>query len=173
MAAILVLFQTFFTIGLFGFGGGYAILPLIQRQTVDVHGWMSLREFADILAVAQMTPGPVAINTATYVGYRVAGFWGASVATTGVVLAPALVVVMVSRVATRYLHSGWVQGAFNGLRPALIALILYSAYSVALVSFERWVVVAIAAVALIGANVLRFSPLWYIVAAAAVGGVFL
>ena len=81
-----LLFKTFFLIGAFSFGGGYAMLPLIQKEVVTKHAWLTLQQFTDILAVAEMTPGPVAINTATYVGYQTAGFLGSVCATLGVVL---------------------------------------------------------------------------------------
>ena len=83
---ILKLFLTFLKIGAFSFGGGYAMLPLIEKEIIEVHGWLTTKEFIDILAVVEMTPGPIAINSATFLGYKVAGFWGSVVATIGVVL---------------------------------------------------------------------------------------
>ena len=88
----LALFISFFKIGLFGFGGGLAILSLIQME-VESHGWMSQQEFVDIVAVSQVTPGPIGINCATYVGYTTAGFWGSVLATTAIVL-PSLIIML-------------------------------------------------------------------------------
>ena len=86
MMLLLKLFWSFLQIGLFTFGGGYAMLPLIQREIIDVNGWLTMEQFLDIVAVAEMTPGPIAINSATFVGYRVAGVLGSFAATFGVVL---------------------------------------------------------------------------------------
>lgn len=83
---LLQLLFSFFKVGLFGFGGGYAILPLIQREIVSLHNWLTMDQFIDIVAISQVTPGPVAINAATFVGYKVAGLVGSLIATTGVVL---------------------------------------------------------------------------------------
>jgi hypothetical protein len=88
----LELFGVFFKIGLFGFGGGYAMIPLLEGE-ISAHGWLPVREFADIVAISQMTPGPIMVNAATYIGYRVAGFLGSAIATFGVSL-PSLVLVM-------------------------------------------------------------------------------
>ena len=83
---ILKLFLTFLKIGAFTFGGGYAMIPIIQRETVEKHGWVNDDEILEMLAISESTPGPIAINSATFVGYRVAGFWGSLAATCGVVL---------------------------------------------------------------------------------------
>ena len=82
----LQLFWSFFQIGLFSFGGGYAALPLIQTQVVDLHHWLSMSEFMDLITISQMTPGPIAINSATFVGIQIAGPWGAVVSTLGCIL---------------------------------------------------------------------------------------
>ena len=85
----LQLFLSFLQIGLFSFGGGYAAIPLIQGQIVDQHGWLSMAEFTDLITISQMTPGPIAINSATFVGIKIAGLPGAAVATLGCILPPA------------------------------------------------------------------------------------
>ena len=84
---LIYLFLTFFQIGLFSIGGGYAIIPLIQEQVVQIHGWITQKTFADIITISQMTPGPLAVNTSTFVGLQVAGIWGAVLATIGCILA--------------------------------------------------------------------------------------
>ena len=103
----LALFISFFKIGLFGFGGGLAILSLIQME-VESHGWMSQQEFVDIVAVSQVTPGPIGINCATYVGYTTAGFWGSVLATTAIVL-PSLIIML--SICRAYF---WLKNKFQG-----------------------------------------------------------
>lgn len=118
------IFWSFFQIGLFSFGGGYASMPLIQNQIVDIHGWLSMKEFADVITVSQMTPGPIAINSATFVGIRVAGIWGAIAATVGCILPSCIIAMVLSALYYRYRENSMVQGILKGLRPAVIALIL-------------------------------------------------
>ena len=116
------LFSTFFTIGAFTFGGGYAMLPLI-RQAVAARGWLTAEELLDFIAVSESTPGPFAVNIATYVGVRTAGLAGALCATLGVVLPSFLVILLVARAVDRFRKSRWVEGCLSGLRPAVVGLI--------------------------------------------------
>ncbi len=117
------LIWSFFKIGLFSIGGGYAAMPLIEQEVVDLHGWLTMREFADIMTIAEMTPGPIAINSATFVGIRVAGVAGAVVATVGCVLPSCAIVMALAYVYYRYRGLGVVKGVLSGLRPAVIAMI--------------------------------------------------
>ena len=123
MTALLELFWSFFQVGLFSFGGGYAAMPLIQQQVVDGHGWLNMTEFADIITISQMTPGPIAINSATFVGMRIAGVAGALVATLGCVLPSCVVALLLARLYLKYRQLDLIHGALTGLRPAVIALI--------------------------------------------------
>jgi chromate transporter len=123
MAVFVKLFFTFFKIGAFTFGGGYAMLPLIQVEVIDTHGWLALNEFIEVIAIAEMTPGPVAINAATFIGYRTAGFFGALVATLGVVLPSFLIILIIVRLFTGLTKSPWTKGIFTGIKPAVIGLI--------------------------------------------------
>ena len=123
MTALLELFWSFFQVGLFSFGGGYAAMPLIQQQVVDGHGWLNMTEFADIITISQMTPGPIAINSATFVGMRIAGIPGALVATLGCVLPSCAVSLLLARLYLKYRQLYLIHGALTGLRPAVIALI--------------------------------------------------
>ncbi len=123
MSAYLELLWSFFQIGLFSIGGGYAAMPLIQAQVVDQHGWLSLSEFADIITISQMTPGPVAINSATFVGMRILGLPGAIVATLGCILPSCVIVTALAYFYFRYRNVSVVQGILGGLRPAVVALI--------------------------------------------------
>jgi chromate transporter len=117
------LYYTFLKIGLFSIGGGYVMLPLIQKEVIEGRGWLTLAEFLDILAVAEMTPGPIAINAATFIGYQTGGFWGAAFATAGVVTPSIILMILAAMFLKHFYRNHWVQGAFTGLRPATIALI--------------------------------------------------
>ena len=118
------LFFTFFKIGAFTFGGGYAMIPLIQRETVEKRKWISDADILDIIAIAESTPGPIAVNAATFVGYRVLGAAGAFCATFGVVLPSFLIILAVSRVLDAFESSRTVRYAFAGIRAGVLALIV-------------------------------------------------
>jgi chromate transporter len=98
----LKLFWAFFQIGLFSIGGGYAAMPLIQNQVVDTYGWLNMSEFADIITISQMTPGPISINSATFVGTRIAGIWGAIIATLGCILPSCAIVLLLAILYRKY-----------------------------------------------------------------------
>ena len=117
------LFWSFFQIGLFSIGGGYAAMPLIQQQVVDLHSWLTMQQFADIMTIAEMTPGPIAINSATFVGIRVAGFPGAIVATLGCIFPSCIIVLALAFVYYRFRNFTIVQGILAGLRPAVVSMI--------------------------------------------------
>ena len=119
----LELFWSFFQIGLFSIGGGYAAMPLIQHQVVDVQPWLTMVQFADIITIAEMTPGPIAINAATFVGIQVAGLPGAVIATLGCVFPSCVIVMTLAFVYYRFRELNLVQGVLAGLRPAVIAMI--------------------------------------------------
>ena len=117
------LFWSFFQIGLFSIGGGYAAMPLIQNQVVDIHHWLTMTEFADIMTIAEMTPGPIAINSATFVGIQVGGILGAVIATLGCVFPSSIIVMVLANIYYRFRKLDMVQGVLGGLRPAVIAMI--------------------------------------------------
>lgn len=117
------LFWSFFQIGLFSIGGGYAAMPLIQNQVVDIHPWLTMTQFADIMTIAEMTPGPIAINSATFVGIQVAGLPGAVVATAGCVFPSCVIVMTLAFVYYRFWRLKAVQGVLGALRPAVISMI--------------------------------------------------
>ncbi len=173
MILLLQLFLSFLKIGVFSFGGGYAMLPLIQEEIVTAHGWITQANFVDIIAVAQITPGPVAVNSATFVGYHVAGVSGALIATLAVVSGPLVLVTVVVHLADRFSKSYLVQGALTGLRPALIALIAYSAVSIAKTAFDDIPTVLVGVGAFLLLVVTRVHPLIVLAATALIGGLFL
>lgn len=119
---LLDLLWTFFKIGLFGFGGGYAMIPLIQKAITE-HAWLSAQEFADIVAVSQMTPGPIGVNAATFIGMRTASLAGAIVATVGLALPSLIIVSIVAHMVRRFQESSLLQATLRGIRPAAIGLI--------------------------------------------------
>lgn len=116
------LFWTFFKIGLFSFGGGYVMIPIIQNE-IEAHGWIAAREFADIIAISQMTPGPIAVNAATYVGVKTAGFWGAAAATLGIALPSFLIIIIIANFMMKFKESQVVGAVLKGIRPVTIGLI--------------------------------------------------
>ena len=120
---LLELFWSFFQIGCFSIGGGYAAMPLIQEQVVDLHPWLTGQQFADIVTIAEMTPGPIAVNSATFVGIQVAGLPGALAATAGCVLPSCVIVMTLAYVYYRFRGLNIVQGVLAGLRPAVVAMI--------------------------------------------------
>ena len=128
------LFWSFFQIGLFSIGGGYAAMPLIQHQVVDVHAWLTMTQFADIIAIAEMTPGPIAINAATFVGIRIAGFPGVIAATLGCILPSSAIVMCLGFLYYRFRKQDMVQGILGGLRSAVIAMIASAAVSLLLLA---------------------------------------
>lgn len=130
------LFYSFFKIGLFSFGGGYAMLTLIQQEIVR-HGWMTVEQFVDIIAVAEMTPGPIAVNSATFVGYQTAGLAGGAVATLGVALPSILIILSISGLYIRFQHRQASKRIFYGMRPAVTGLIAAAALLVARTAFFR------------------------------------
>lgn len=119
----LQLFISYLKIGFFGFGGGYAMLSLIQNEVVVQNAWMTNAEFTDIVALSQMTPGPIAINSATYVGYTVAGFWGSVVATVSVCLPALTLMILITRFFLLLRDNRYVKGLIAGMRPVVIGMI--------------------------------------------------
>lgn len=130
MNIYLQLFISFVQIGALSFGGGYAAMPLIQQQVVTLHGWLSPAEFTDLITISQMTPGPIAINSATFVGTRIAGFGGAVAATVGCVLPSCLLVSLLAWAYLRYRNLTLIQQVLTALRPAVIAMIASAGVSI-------------------------------------------
>ena len=126
---IMPLFLTFLKIGAFTFGGGYAMIPLIQREVSEKKKWISGQDILDVVSIAESTPGPIAVNAATFVGLKVAGFWGAFFATLGVVLPSFIVVSVLSFVLDRVQDLKVVKWAFEGVRVGVLALIMRAAIS--------------------------------------------
>lgn len=126
----LQLFLSFLQIGMFSFGGGYAAMPLIQEQVVNQHGWLSLGEFTDLVTISQMTPGPIAVNSATFVGIKIAGLPGALAATLGCILPSCVIVTGLAYVYLRYRKLSVLQSVLDSLRPAVVAMIASAGISI-------------------------------------------
>ncbi len=175
----LQLFWTFFIIGMFTIGGGYAMLSLIQAQVVTVHGWMDEGTFADIVAISQMTPGPIGINCATYVGYDALASAGASefvcilgsaTATFAVVLPSFIIVLALCKMYTKFADNHIFTGMMNGLKPAVVGLI--GAAAVILITpenFPDWKSWLIFAVAFIASMTGKLNPILAIIAGGVAG----
>ena len=117
------LFWSFVQVGAFCVGGGYASMPLIQEKVIERHGWLTLQQFIDIFTISQMTPGPIGINAATFVGTKVAGVPGAIAATAGFIFPSIIIVLILAKLFFKYGDIGPIRGILNGLRPAVVALI--------------------------------------------------
>lgn len=124
---LLKLFFTFFKIGLFSFGGGYAMLPLIKQEVVDINGWMTAESFANIIGISQVTPGPLAINTATYVGYKTAGIIGSTCATLGVIFPSVIIIFIISSILTKHGNNKYADGILKYIRLCAVGLIAAAA----------------------------------------------
>lgn len=169
MNIILQLFLAFFKIGAFSFGGGYAMLPLIEREIVKRHNWISYREFTDIIGISQMTPGPIAINSATFVGYKVGGILGSAVASIGVVTMSFILVSIATHYIMKFKESKVIKSAFMGMKPALIALILSAFISLAKESYMDIKSIIIGILTLIMLLSKKVHPIMVIVIAAMLG----
>lgn len=198
MLIYLQLFYTFFQIGLFGFGGGYGMLSLIQREVVFNHGWMTSSDFTDIVAISQMTPGPIGINSATYAGYTALQNTGANeflcilgsiTATFSVVLPSLILMLAISRYFMKYANHPNVRSVFNGLRPAVVGLL--AAATLMLMNAENFgnpfptfggdckdtfqfgVSCALFLITFAVTKFFKFSPIKMIVIAGVIGGILL
>ncbi|MDK2854971.1 MAG: chromate transporter [Bacillota bacterium] len=166
---VLNLFLTFFKIGLFSFGGGYAMIPLIQREIVTLHRWLTMSQFIDVIAISQVTPGPIAINAATFVGYKVAGVWGSAAATAGVVMPSVLVSLGLTWAFLRYRSLAVVKAMFTGIRPAVVALIVAATLSILPSSITNFAGLLIALLAFLAIRYFKLDPILALVLAAAIG----
>lgn len=132
---LFALFISFFKVGLFSIGGGYASLPLIQEEVIQVHQWIDFTQFTDLITISQMTPGPIAINTATFVGNVIEGVPGSIIATLGCVFPSVIIVLCLAKIYFRYRDVSFMKGILNGLRPAVAALIGSAGLSIVITAF--------------------------------------
>ncbi|MDD5132473.1 MAG: chromate transporter [bacterium] len=168
------LFISFFKIGIFSFGGGYATIPLIEKEIIATHHWLTLPQFCQVVAVAGMTPGPVGINCATFVGYRIGGVIGSTIATIAVVLPSIIIVSLLYYIFKKYLAKGEeaVKVFFSAMAPVVLSLVLTAAISIAMEGIKdpRSIFIAIAAFILSIATKLNIL---FILAGAGLAGLIL
>ncbi len=185
------LFYTFFIIGLFGFGGGYGMLSLIQTETVIHHQWLSSAEFTNIVAISQMTPGPIGINSATYCGYTAvhnAGYdgiiamAGSATATFALVLPSLILMILISKLLMKYMNTPVVQSIFTGLRPVVVGLLAAATLllcnednfgSPVTTPWQFWISILLFAATFYGTKILKINPIRMICYAAVAGLVLL
>lgn len=167
---LIQLFTTFFKIGLFSFGGGFAMIPLIQREVIERHKWINHKDFVDMLVLAQSTPGPIAVNTAVFVGYKVAGVGGAILTTLGTVLPSFIVILLLALFFAEVRDNRYVDAAFRAMRPAVVALIV--APLMGLVKGMKWYLAAISAAVAMAVWYFGISPMHLICIGVVVGVVY-
>lgn len=163
------LFLSFLQIGLFSFGGGYAAMPLIQEQVVIQHDWLTMKEFTDLITISQMTPGPIAVNAATFVGSKIAGIFGSVVATCGCIFPSCIIVTAIAWLYLRYKKMEILQRVLESLRPAVVALIASAGIAILQTAFwqdgrvrlgdTKWYMVAIFGVCLILLRKTKMTPI--------------
>lgn len=161
------LFTSFLKIGAFTFGGGFAMIPLIEREMIDRRGWIERNDFLELLTLAQSAPGPIALNAAVFVGYKIAGLRGALSAVAGVVLPSFVIILLIAMYFTGVRENRYVDAAFKGMRPAVVALIAAPIFGLA--RGMGWWKITLAIAAAIVVWLLGVSPVWFILAGAVVG----
>lgn len=166
----LQLFLSFLQVGMFSFGGGYAALPLIQGQVVTTHGWLSMSEFTDLITISQMTPGPIAVNSATFVGEKIAGVPGAICATAGCILPSCIIVTVIAKIYLKWRNMELFQGVLGSLRPAVVAMIASAGISILvtalwgneIISFAgiKWSLAVIFVICIFLIQKVKMNPVW-------------
>ena len=162
-------FAAFFKIGAFTFGGGYAMIPLIQKEAVENHGWVTDDDILEIIAIAESTPGPIAINSATFVGYRAGGVLGSACATFGVVLPSFVVILAISYILRGFQDIPAVQYAFNGIRAGVLALLFKALWGMYKKSPKGWAAYVVMAAAFVLTAFLNVHVLLVIIGCAVFG----
>ena len=169
MKTLIDLFFTFCRIGGLTFGGGYAMLPIIQKEIVEEKKWATEEEVLDYYAVGQCTPGIIAVNTATFIGYKVHGIIGAIVATLGVVFHSLIIITIIAALLKNFANYSIVQHAFSGIRVVVIALIVSAILKLAKTSIKNSTTLIIAIIAFILVAFVNLSPIYIVIAAACIG----
>ena len=169
MKELLELFLTFAKVGVMTFGGGMAMLPILQREVVENKGWATDEELTDYFAIGQCTPGIIAVNTATFVGQKQKGIWGGIVATLGIVFPSLIIITLLAGLITSFSHVVWVQKAFAGVQVCVCVLIFNAVVKLLKKSVVDKRTAAIFLVVLAGGVLLNLSPAWFVVAAAVAG----
>ncbi len=169
MKILLELFWTFFKIGSITIGGGYVMLPMIQKEIVQTKKWASDEEVIDYYAIGQSTPGIIAVNTATFIGYKLKKIPGAVAATLGMVC-PSLIIILTIAIAFEHFEEiALVQSAFRGIRIAVIAVLIHAVYKMGKKTVKDWIGIIFAATAFVVVAFAKISPIWVILISAALG----
>ena len=163
------LFCIFFKIGAFTFGGGYAMIPLIQKEVVENNKWITDEDILDIIAIAESTPGPIAINSATFVGFKIAGFWGAAASTFGVVLPSFVIISLISYILDKFQEVKAVKYAFFGIRAGVLALLLKALWTMYSKCPKGPLAYILMAASFVVAAFVDISVLWIILGCAVTG----
>ena len=169
MKQLWILFWTFAKMGVMTFGGGMAMLPILQREVVENKGWATEEELTDYYAIGQCTPGIIAVNTATFIGQKCGGVAGGILATLGVVFPSLLIISVLAGLITNFAHLGWVKNAFAGIQVCVCVLIFNAVVKLLKKSVVDKRTAAIFLVVLAGGVFLNLSPVWFVVAAALAG----
>ena len=165
---LIKLYTTFFKIGLFTFGGGYAMLPLIKEEMIS-HGWLTVNQFMDIVAVSQMTPGAIAINNATFIGFKLAGIAGVLATTLGVISPSLIIVLIIASVFDKFADNNLVQRAWGGIRPAVVGLILAAVFSLGQKAIQGTKEIIIGVIVLFLLIKIKLHPIIIIILAGVLG----
>ncbi len=163
------LFRSWFKIGLFTFGGGYAMLPMIEKEIIDKKGWVKQEEIIDIFAMAQSIPGALAINSAIFVGHQLAGFFGAIAAAIGVVLPSLLIILLIAIYFMTLMNNRWVMATFTGIRAAIAGLVSAAALRIARSSCRSAVAIILAAISVVINSFTEIHSVWIIILGAISG----
>lgn len=169
---ILQVFISFFKIGSIAFGGGYAMLPIIMSEVVGNRGWLSQQEFLNIVSISQVTPGPIAINSATYVGYKVSGILGSTAATIGVVSFSIFITTLLSTKLMQHRESPKLQMVFKTLNPMVLALIVSAGIGTAKYVRMEWGSLVIVAISIVWLSFVKGKSHWLMIACGALGFIF-
>ncbi len=164
-----LLFRTFAKVGVMTFGGGYAMLPILQREVIANKGWASEEELMDYFAIGQCTPGVIAVNTATFIGQKLRGLWGGIAATLGVVFPSVIIISILAGLIRSFSHLTWVQNAFSGIQVCVCVLIFNAVVKLLKKSVIDKRTAGIFLAVLAGGVLLNISPAWFVVAGAAAG----
>ncbi len=169
---LLKLFISFLKIGAFSFGGGYAVITFIQKEIIESNAWISAKDFIDIVAIAEMTPGPIAVNASTFVGYKMGGILGSAIATTGVILAPFIITFIVAIYFDKFKHLKGVKWVLKGIRPAVLGLIGAACFKIGKISFPDGKSIIIGVLIFIGVYKYKLNPIVAIMISGLLGILF-
>lgn len=174
MGTLIELFISFMKIGALSIGGGYSMLPFIKDEVVTAHRWLTLEQLQDIITISQMTPGPIAVNSATYVGYKVGGVWGSAIATFAVAIVPFILILLIGAFFAKVYEKTTTKNIFKGVKPAVVGLIAAAAWSVTSESIINAGAIDIKAVIIFAVSLAvmyfkKIDPIYILLVSAVVG----